>query len=342
MDLQALEGYRDEALTELGSVNTPDEIKAWYQKHLAPSGAATALKRQIGQVPREERRAFGQTVNVVGKALEAAFEARKTSIEKVALEAQLESERVDVTLPPRSRRRGRRHPITETMREVCRIFGDMGFSIYESRHVETDAFNFEYLNMPPHHRARDMQDTFYISDNLLLRTHTSGGQIHAMREFGPGPVRVIVPGRVYRNEDVTARSEMQFHQVEGLMVGPDVRMSDLKGVLLQFAQRCFGGEQAVRLRGNHFPFTEPSVEVDVRCAICNGSGCRVCKYTGWLELLGAGLVHPVVLRHGGYDPAKVRGIAFGIGIERLVMLRHSIDDIRHFFRNDLRFLSQFN
>ena len=341
MEFPELDAYRALALEALTRVKDSKDLEAWHQTHLASSGEANAFKRKIGQIPKEERRAFGQAVNAMSKALEAEYTGRNDALSAQALQAELESERIDVSLPARRRLKGGRHPLHQALRDVCDIFVSMGFSIYESRDVETDAFNFEYLNMPPHHPARDMQDTFYVSDSVCLRTHTSGGQIRAMRELGPGPIRVIVPGRVYRNEDVTARSEMQFHQVEGLMVGPNVRMSDLKGVLLTFAQRCFGGQQAVRLRGNHFPFTEPSVEVDVRCALCDGAGCRVCKYTGWLELLGAGLVHPVVLRHGGYDPETVRGIAFGIGIERLVMLRHGIDDIRLFFKNDQRFLEQF-
>ncbi len=342
MEFPELDAYRELALKALANVDDSKGLESWHQTHLASSGEANAFKRKIGQIPKDERRAFGQAVNAMSKALVGEYERRNDDLSARALAAELESERIDVSLPPRIRLQGGRHPLHQALRDVCDIFVSMGFSIYESRDVETDAFNFEYLNMPPHHPARDMQDTFYVSDSVCLRTHTSGGQIRAMRELGPGPIRVIVPGRVYRNEDVTARSEMQFHQVEGLMVGPNVRMSDLKGVLLTFAQRCFGGQQAVRLRGNHFPFTEPSVEVDVRCALCNGKGCRVCKHTGWLELLGAGLVHPVVLRHGGYDPDKVRGIAFGIGIERLVMLLHGIDDIRLFFKNDKRFLSQFH
>jgi phenylalanyl-tRNA synthetase alpha chain len=217
----------------------------------------------------------------------------------------------------------------------------MGFSTFESRHTELDEYNFELLNMPPEHPARDMQDTFYLSDRTVLRTHTSAGQVRAMRLYAPEPVRVILPGLCYRHENITTRSEIQFHQIEGLMVGKTVRLSDLKGVLLRFARQAFGKDQRIRMRGSYFPFTEPSVEVDIRCTLCAGRGCRVCKHSGWLELLGAGLVHPVVLQNGGYDPQRVRGIAFGMGIERMVMLQYGIDDIRHFFQNDLRFLRQF-
>lgn len=342
MDVGEIRTYLDAALASLGEVRSSEAVETWYRQHLAPSGRATALKRSVGQVPREQRRDFGRAVNEAVRELERAFEQRKAAVEADELERRLRAERVDVTLPPRPRPRGRLHPVTATLREICRVFGEMGFAIYESPHVELDDYNFGLLNMPAHHPARDMQDTFYVSDEVLLRTHTSSGQIRAMRELGPGPIRVILPGLCYRHEDVTARSEMQFHQVEGLLVGENVRMSDLKGVLLQFARRTFGEDQQVRLRGSYFPFTEPSVEVDIRCSPCRGQGCRLCKYTGWLELLGAGLVHPVVLANGGYDPDRHRGIAFGMGVERMVLLRHGIDDIRFFCRNDLRFLSQFN
>jgi len=346
MGLEELDGYRDSALEELALVGSEAALAEWARIHLAASGRLNQWKRSIGKQPKTERRAFGQAIHQVGQALTSAFEGRKTAIETEALAARLGAERVDLSLPARPRRRGGLHPLVRTLRDITRVFGDMGFSVFESRHVETDYFNFQALNMPPHHPARDMQDTFYVDGgegpkSRVLRTHTSAGQIHAMRTLGPGPIRVILPGLCYRNEDVTTRSEMQFHQVEGLMVGPKVRMSDLKGILLQFARAIFGPDQQVRLRGSYFPFTEPSVEVDIQCTLCAGEGCRVCKYTGWLEILGAGLVHPVVLEHGGYDPVTHRGIAFGMGVERMVMLQHGIDDIRQFFRNDVRFLEHF-
>ena len=335
-----LQIYFAAAREALERVGTSAEADAWYQAHLAPSGKTTSLRRSIGKLPPEERKAFGQAINEQVQKLEAALEARRGELSARELGERLKSETVDVTLPPRSRDTGRLHPLTATLRELTQVFGEMGFTVFESRHVELDEYNFTLLNMPPDHPARDMQDTLYVSDSVLLRTHTSAGQIRAMKTLGPGPIRVILPGLCYRKEDVTARSEMQFHQVEGLMVGEHVRFSDLKGILLGFARRCFGEQQHVRFRGSFFPFTEPSVEVDIRCTLCNAEGCRVCKYTGWLELLGAGLVHPTVLRNGGYDPERVRGIAFGMGVERMVMLRHGIDDIRHFYRNDLRFLEQ--
>ena len=337
----ALDGYAAEAQSALEAVETVDDAELWYRAHLAPSGQANAWRRKIGSVPGPERKNFGGQVNTVVKGLEAEYETRRADVEAKALEARLKTEKVDVTLPARQQTRGALHPIRSTLREVCSIFGEMGFSIFETPHTELSVYNFDKLNMPPEHPARDMQDTLYVSDDVVLRTHTSAGQIRAMEKLGPGPIRVVLPGLCYRAENITTRSEMQFHQVEGLLVGEDVQMSDLKGVLLQFARRAFGEDQKLRLRGSYFPFTEPSVEVDILCTICLGDGCGLCKKTGWLELLGAGLVHPTVLENGGYDPSRYRGIAFGMGIERMVLLRHQIDDIRYFYGNDLRFLSEF-
>jgi phenylalanyl-tRNA synthetase alpha chain len=217
----------------------------------------------------------------------------------------------------------------------------MGFQIFDSREVESDLYNFELLNIPPYHPARDMWDTFYINDRVVLRTHTSPGQIRAMQAFYPHPIRVILPGMCYRYEAITARSEIMFHQVEGLAVGPNITMADLKGVLVNFARRMFGDDRQVRFRCSHFPFTEPSVEMDMDCLVCAGKGCTICKHSGWLEILGAGMVHPQVLRNGGYDPEMCSGFAFGMGPERITMLKYGINDIRFFFSNDLRFLEQF-
>ncbi len=341
MAIEELEAYRGRALDALSAVSDPASLEAWYRAHLAPSGEANTWKRSIGQQPKDERKAFGQAINEVGAALADAYAARQAAVAQAELQRRLVQEAVDVTLPARARRAGGLHPSVIALRQIADVFCQMGFTVFESPHVETDYYNFEAANMPPHHPARDMQDTFFTTDGQVLRTHTTSGQVRAMRCLGPGPIRVILPGLCYRNEDVTTRSEMQFHQVEGLLVGPTVRMSDLKGILMAYARAMFGPDQDVRLRGSYFPFTEPSVEVDIRCTLCGGDGCRVCKYTGWLEIGGAGQVHPVVLGHGGYDPAKNRGIAFGLGIERMLMLRHGIDDIRHFFRNDLRFLANF-
>jgi phenylalanyl-tRNA synthetase alpha chain len=258
------------------------------------------------------------------------------------LQAALTHERADVTLPGRPTAQGRLHLSTQTLRDIYRIFALMGFQVYRSREVETDEVNFQLLNIPPHHPARDMQDTLYTTTpNVILRTHTSPGQIHAMREFCPQPIRIILPGLCFRNEQITARSEFMFHQVEGLAVGKHITIGDLKGVFVEFARMMYGEARQVRFRGSYFPFTEPSIEVDMDCMLCEGKGCRVCKYTGWLEISGAGMVHPVVLQNGGYDPQEFSGFAFGMGVERPAMLKYGIDDIRYFFSNDIRFLEQF-
>jgi phenylalanyl-tRNA synthetase alpha chain len=337
-----LDAYTARALAEIESVSDEKALDGWYRNHLAPSGLMNTFRKSIGAQPATERKAFGARVNSAATALKQAFERRGQLVSELELERSIRKDSVDVSLPSRPLPRGGYHPITRTIREFEKIFNDLGFSTFESRHAELDEYNFELLNMPPAHPARDMQDTFYLSERAVLRTHTSAGQIHAMRRYAPGPVRVILPGRCYRHEQVTARAESQFHQIELLMVGPNVRLSDLKGVLLGFARRMFGKNQRIRLRGSYFPFTEPSVEVDMRCTLCDGAGCRICKHSGWLELGGAGLVHPVVLRNGGYDPEQVRGIAFGMGIDRTFMLLHGVPDIRYLFQNDLRFLSQFS
>jgi phenylalanyl-tRNA synthetase alpha chain len=336
-----LDAYATRALAEIESVSDQKALDGWYRSHLAPSGTMNQFRKSIGAQPVEGRKAFGARVNAAATALKQAFDRQGERVSALELERAIRKDGVDVSLPSRPVARGSYHPITRTIREFEKIFNDLGFATFESRHSELDEYNFELLNMPPAHPARDMQDTFYLSERAVLRTHTSAGQIHAMRRYAPGPVRVILPGRCYRHEQVTARAESQFHQIEGLMVGPSVRLSDLKGVLLGFARRMFGKDQRIRLRGSYFPFTEPSVEVDMRCTLCDGAGCRICKHSGWLELGGAGLVHPVVLGNGGYDPEVVRGIAFGIGIDRTFMLLHGVPDIRYLFQNDLRFLNQF-
>jgi phenylalanyl-tRNA synthetase alpha chain len=281
-------------------------------------------------------------VNEIKKDLESAYDDQAADLKQAAQVESLVADRVDVTLPGRPRRPGRLHPATQTLREIYSILAEMGFQIYRSRDVETDDYNFTLLNMPPHHPARDMWDTYYTTvPGVILRTHTSPGQIHAMREYFPEPIRVILPGMCYRYEQITARSEIMFNQVEGLAVGRSITMADLKGTLVDFARRMFGPGRQVRFRASHFPFTEPSAEMDIDCILCDGEGCRVCKYTGWLEILGSGMVHPVVLRNGGYDPDVYSGFAFGMGPERITMLKHGIEDIRYFWGNDLRFLEQF-
>ncbi|HSP92061.1 MAG TPA: phenylalanine--tRNA ligase subunit alpha, partial [Vicinamibacterales bacterium] len=296
----------------------------------------------LGTLPKDERKAFGQRGNQVKQALERAFEEAAERITRAELASALEAGAIDVTAPGRRRGRGRLHPATQTLRRIYAIFAEMGFQVYRSREVETDEFNFGFLNMPPHHPARDMWDTYYTTTpNVILRTHTSPGQIHVMRERCPEPIRVILPGMCYRYEQITARSEIQFYQVEGLAIGRHITMADLKGTLTAFAHALFGPKVRTRFRSDHFPFTEPSAEMDVECFVCDGRGCPVCKQSGWLEILGCGMVHPVVLQNGGYDPREFSGFAFGMGPQRITMLMHKIEDIRYFFANDVRFLEQF-
>jgi len=340
--LDKLNTSQQKALKALETLTDLAALDAWHLQYLGRKGELTQLLRSVGQLPREERPAAGCRANEVKIALQNAHERRLADLKRQARAQSLAAEQVDVTLPGRPPSVGRLHLSTQTLRRVYAIFADMGFQVYRAPEVETDELNFELLNMPPHHPARDMWDTFYTThEGVLLRTHTSPGQIRAMRQYCPEPIRVILPGMCYRYEQVTARSEMMFHQVEGLAVGKQITMTDLKGVMTEYARRMFGEGRKMRFRSSHFPFTEPSVEVDMDCILCGGEGCRVCKYTGWLEISGAGMVHPVVLRNGGYDPDVYSGFAFGMGVERPAMLLHGIDDIRYFFSNDVRFLEQF-
>jgi len=331
-----------EAHAALDAVADARALDGWYAAYLGRKGKITEAVKALGSLPREDRPAYGQRVNDAKRTLEAAHEARSAAIVQAARDEALLADRVDVTLPGRPVHPGRLHPATRTLREICAIFADMGFQVYRSRHVESDELNFGLLNMPPHHPARDMWSTFYTTrPGVILRTHTSPGQVHAMREYCPEPVRVVLPGMCYRYEQITARSEIMFNQMEGLAVGVGITMTDLKGTLVDFARRMFGAERKIRFRASYFPFTEPSAEVDMDCILCGGRGCRVCKNSGWLEILGCGMVHPVVLRNGGYDPAVYSGFAFGMGPERIAMLKYGIQDIRYFWGNDLRFLEQF-
>jgi len=339
--LEELQKLQEDALQALDDVTDLEALDAWRIAHLGRRGVLTRLLRGVGQLPSEERPAAGRRGNEVKAALQEAYERALDRLKGEAMRQALEAERVDITLPGRRPNLGRLHLSTRILLEIYDIFAQMGFQVVESPEVELDLFNFELLNMPKHHPARDMWDTFYIDEERLLRTHTSPGQIRAMRQYCPEPIRVILPGKCYRYEQVTARSEIQFHQVEGLAVGKHVTMADLKGVFTEFARLMYGEERRVRFRCSHFPFTEPSAEVDIDCILCDGEGCRVCKYTGWLEISGAGMVHPTVLQNGGYDPDIYSGYAFGMGPERIAMLKYRIDDIRTFFTSDLRFLEQF-
>jgi len=310
--------------------------------YLGRKGKVTTLFDELRNLTDGERPQAGRLLNELKKKIEAQLAARQSQLAAQEIEVKLQAERVDVSLPGRPAQLGRLHVITQTLREIYRIFGLMGFRVYQTPEVETDEYNFQLLNIPPDHPAREMQSTFYTKQpGVILRTHTSPGQIRVMRAYCPEPIRVILPGKCYRYEQITPRSEIQFDQVEGLAVGEHITMADLKGVLTEFARQMFGEETKVRLRGSYFPFTEPSVELDISCNLCGGKGCRVCKGSGWLEILGAGMVHPVVLRNGGYDPEKYSGFAFGMGPMRIAMLKHTIDDIRLFWGNDLRFLEQF-
>ena len=317
------------------------QLDEWRVKYLGKKSELTEIFTVIGKLPENERPLAGKRANEVKTALEKAYRERAEELETRERDTFLQ-ERVDVTLPGRPIGMGRLHISTQTLRTIYAIFARMGFQVFEAPEVETELNNFELLNMPAGHPARDMWDTFYTTrEGVLLRTHTSPGQIRAMRQFCPNPIRVILPGKCYRYEQVSSRSDFMFYQVEGLAVGRRITLADLKGTMIEFGRQMFGADRKVRFRCSYFPFTEPSVEVDIDCILCGGKGCSVCKQTGWLEILGAGMVHPVVLENGGYDPTVFSGYAFGMGPERIAMLKHSIDDIRYFFSNDVRFLSQF-
>jgi phenylalanyl-tRNA synthetase alpha chain len=337
-----LESLEQRALEELGACADETGVRAWNTQYLGKTGALTAALKRVGELPPAERPAYGQQVNRLKQLLTEASDLRLAKLQEAELERGLAADRIDVTLPGRPTPRGRLHLATRIMREVVAIFADMGFQVYRSREIEDDLTNFELLNMPQHHPARDMWDTFHTTTpGLLLRTHTSPGQIHFMREHCPSPIRVILPGMCYRYEQITTRSEIMFQQVEGLVVGGNITLADLKGTVLSFARRFFGQEREIRIRSSYFPFTEPSIEVDVSWPVVDEASDRLTKGTGWLEIMGAGMVHPVVLENGGYDPAKFSGFAFGMGPQRMAMLKHAINDIRLFWSNDLRFLEQF-
>ncbi len=340
--LEKLDQIEKQALKALETLEDEESLLQWRAEYLGKKSVVMEAFNVMRDLSKEERPKVGKRANEVRTALETALEERRLLAKQAALANALETDQIDVTLPGRAQIVGRLHPVTQTMRRIYEIFGQMGFQVYRSREVESDDYNFTYLNMPAHHPARDMWDTFYTDqEGVILRTHTSPGQVHAMREYCPEPIRVILPGMCFRYEQISARSEMQFTQVEGLAVGKDITFGDLKGTLSDFARRLFKADVRTRFRASHFPFTEPSAEMDMECFICSGDGCPVCKGTGWLEILGSGVVHPNVLRYGGYDPAEFTGFAFGMGPERITMLLYQIGDIRNFWRNDLRFLEQF-
>ncbi len=332
-----IDKLRSEILGAIDSASSLDELEQVRVAHLTRKGTIATLFDQMKSLAAGDRPVVGRLLNELRAAAQAAFDARKASLEGAVSERK---ESVDLTLPGRLRPLGSKHPITTTLEEIVRIFLAMGFRIAEGPEIEDDYHNFGALNFAPDHPARDMQDTFFIEEDVVLRTHTTPVQIRVM-EAAPPPHRVIMPGRVYRNEAISARSYCLFHQVDGLYVDSGVTFSDLKGTLLSFARQFYGSSIRYRFRASYFPFTEPSAEMDITCFLCSGKGCRVCKQTGWLEILGCGMVHPNVFRSVGYPPARVSGFAFGMGIERITMLRYGIDDIRILFENDLRFLNQF-
>ena len=335
--LQAIEAG---ALAEIAQAADLKALDAARVKYLGKKGELTAILRGMGALSAEERPLVGQMVNDVRAALEGAISQRAAALKEQALRQKLQEETLDVTMPGQRVPLGKKHPLTIVLDEIREIFLGLGFSVAEGPEVELDYYNFEALGIPKNHPARDTQDTFYISDNIVLRTQTSGMQVRVMEAQRP-PIRVIAPGRVYRSDAVDATHSPVFHQIEGLVVDRGITMSDLKGVLELFAKTLYGADTKVRFRPHHFPFTEPSAEMDVACFLCQGAGCRLCKGEGWIEILGCGMVHPDVLSGCNVDPREYSGYAFGMGLERLVMRRYKIDDIRLFYENDVRFLHQF-
>ena len=333
-----LEKIRARALEQIDAADA--NLEELRVKYLGKKGELTALTRQMGSLSAEERPVIGQKANEVRRAIEEALEKRVAAAKERARALALEAERVDVTVPGEFVPTGHLHPLARVQREVEDAFIGMGYSIAEGPEVELDYYNFQALNIPPEHPARDTQDTFYITDNVLLRSQTSPVQVHVMENQRP-PIRILSPGRVYRSDSVDATHSPLFHQIEGLVVDRGVTMTDLKGTLAMFARKMFGAQTKVRFRPHHFPFTEPSAEVDVSCFACGGKGCRLCKGEGWIEILGAGMVHPNVLRGCDIDPDVYSGFAFGLGVERIAMLKYHIDDMRLLYENDVRFLEQF-
>jgi phenylalanyl-tRNA synthetase alpha chain len=341
---QQVDDLRAEAEAALDRAADLGALAEWKSQYLGDKGALTGLLRGIGQLPKEARPAAGQRINAAKRALESRLTEATERLRVASIESALEAERVDVTLPGRPHAVGTLHIVTQTMRDIVAAFTQMGFAIVEGPEIELDYYNFELLNIPPEHPARSMHDTFYVEGSeqqLLLRTHTSPNQLRVMLQQPP-PIRVVVPGKTYRAEATDATHEAYFQQVEGLAVDRNITLGDLKGTLAALARALFGAERRVRFRCDYFPYVEPGVDLAIDCLVCGGAGCRACKFTGFLEIMGAGMVHPQVLRNGGVDPDEYSGFAFGMGVERIAMLRHAIDDIRLYYMNDLRFLRQFS
>ena len=340
---EQLAALQEEALEKVNNIESLKELQDVNVAYLGRKGSLTAVLRGMGKLSPEERPVVGELANKVRGVISKAIEEKQEVLEQVALNAQLEAETIDVTLPGHPVQVGGPHLLTTIIEEIEDLFIGLGFEVREGPEVETDYYNFEALNLPKNHPARDMQDSFYITNELLLRTHTSPVQARTMNELkGREPVRMVCPGKVYRRDSDDATHSHQFTQIEGLYVDKNVRMSDLKGILNTFAKKMFGEDREIRLRPSFFPFTEPSVEMDISCKMCRGDGCSVCKQTGWIEILGAGMVHPKVLEMAGYDTDVYTGFAFGMGPDRIAMLKYGIDDIRQFYTNDQRFLKQFH
>ena len=339
MAVSQIENVRKEFLERLEKVNSIEELEKLRVEFIGRKGKVTELLKSIPKLPPEERKEFGKACNVLKGEIESLIKERLSHFKELEKKEKLEKERIDVTLPGRRRPLGSLHVVTKTLKEIVNIFTSMGFSVAEGPEIETDFYNFEALNIPKGHPAREMQDTFYISEDIVLRTHTSPVQVRIMEKHQP-PVQIVAPGKVYRKDADVTHTPM-FHQVEGLMVDERVTFADLKGVLELFLKEMFGSDTKVRFRPSYFPFTEPSAEVDIGCVICGGKGCKVCKGTGWLEILGCGMVDPAVFKAVDINPDIYQGFAFGMGVERIAMLKYGIDDLRLFFENDLRFLRQF-
>ena len=333
---------KDEALTKISSCLSLSELQEVRVLYLGKKGPIQEAMKSMKDMDQEQRATFGQVSNRVKQEITEAIENKKVELEQLELQAKLSKENIDITLPSHQVNLGSMHPLTVVLKDIEELFLGMGYSIANGPEVESDHYNFELMNLPKDHPARDMQDTFYIDENTLMRTHTSPVQARVMQEAkGEGPIKVICPGKTYRRDDDDATHSHQFMQCEGLVVDKNITMANLKGTLEVFAKKMFGQKRQIRMRPSYFPFTEPSVEVDISCHSCEGNGCSMCKQTGWIEILGAGMVNPRVLEMSGFDPEVYQGFAFGIGIERVAMLKYGVDNIRHFYNNDIRFLEQF-
>lgn len=339
--MEKLQNLKNEAIQAIESCETLAQLQEKRVLYLGKKGPIQDVMKTMKDLPKEDRPAFGAQVNEIKTAISELIDSKKVELEEKEMLARLENERIDITLDGYKPEIGNLHPLTLVQSELEDLFIGLGYTVADGPEVELDLYNFERANIPQGHPARDMQDTFYINESELLRTHTTAIQMRVLEEYAPKPIKVVCPGKVYRRDDDDATHSHQFTQMEGLVVAPNIKLSDLKGTLEFMANKMFGEGRQIRFRPSYFQFTEPSVEIDVTCHICNGKGCSVCKGTGWIEILGGGMVHPNVLEMAGYDSTKVSGFAFGVGVERVAMLKYGVDDIRHFYTNDVRFLKMF-